>query len=449
MRRVCRGRFIVIQVALDPLGPSALGAVPLSAFPTPQPHLPFGTLGAEIAIGATFLIHITVVGFILGSAGITPFMELAGRRRGGDEHYLRYARNLASAILYLYSFGATWAVFAVVLLTGLYGRLIGTFLNLLLLPLTIAFASFFVGIPLMLLYVYGWDRLNPKLHVAVGFAFAAVQFVFLFMIVQLDSYILTPGTAVTSAHAMFSPSYPWLLLHYVGGTISWTALFLAALAVWRGRRATSDGEIVFQRWAARINFAIGSIFLLAQPITGFLLADTIKSAALPTFDNMFVLGSGSLFIGQVGLLAVVVVGANLVFWRHNPEAAESGPGGALTVIALLGMGGTALPASVIPQQLVWLRYVALLIAFVATTANLVIYVRSLRQNSRSVGINPAVGRLIGVVGVAAVVLSIYMGVVKENSKSPCGIDPTTGQSTCLLTLHQSTQDFNAPPGILP
>jgi hypothetical protein len=421
----------------------------LSVFPNPQPQLPFGTLGAEIAIGATFLIHITVVGFILGAAAVTPFMELAGRRRGGDENCLRYARNLAHAILYLYSFGATWAVFAVVLLTGLYGRLIGTLLNLLLLPLTIAFASFFVGIPLMLLYVYGWDRINPRLHLAVGFCFAAIQFLFLFMIVQLDSYVLTPGTAVSAAHAMFSPSYPWLLLHYVGAVISWAALFLAAVAVWRGRLAKSEGEIVYQRWAARINFAIGSLFLLAQPVTGFLLAESVKNAALPTFDNIFVFGSGSMFIGQVVLLAVVVLGANLVFWLHNSKAPESGPGGALTVVALLGMAGTALPATVIPSQLVLLRYLALLIAFVATATNLALYLRSLRQAGSSARLNPVAGRLIGVVGVAAVVLSIYMGVIKENSKSPCGIDPTTGQSSCLLTLHQSTQNFNAPSGILP
>jgi hypothetical protein len=164
---------------------------------------------------------------------------------------------------------------------------------------------------------------------------------------------------------------------------------------------------------------------------------------------MFVFGSGTMFIGQVVLLAVVVLGANLVFWLHNTEAPESGPGGALTVVALLGMAGTALPAAVIPSQLVLLRYVALLIAFLATAANLALYLRSLRQTGSSVRLNPVAGRVIGVVGVAAVVLSIYMGVIKENSKSPCGIDPTTGQSSCLLTLHQSTQNFNAPPGILP
>ncbi|HVD02961.1 MAG TPA: cytochrome ubiquinol oxidase subunit I [Candidatus Dormibacteraeota bacterium] len=422
----------------------------LSAFPVPQPRLPFGTLGAEIAIGATFLIHIVVVGFILGAAGITPFMELAGRRRGGDERCLRYARSLSHSILYLYSFGATWAVFAVVLLTGLYGRLIGTLLNLLLLPLTIAFASFFVGVPLLLVYVYRWDKMPPRLHLAVGFAFAAIQFLFLFMIVQLDSYALTPGTAVSAAHAMFSPSYPWLLLHYAGGTLSWSALFLAAVAVWRGRRAKSDAEVVFQRWAARVNFAIGSIFLLAQPITGFLLAGTIKTSAPGVFDNLFIFGSGSMFIGQVVLLAVVVLGSNLVFWLHNQENPEGGLAATLTVVALLGMAGTALPASIIPPQVVLLRYVALLIAFLATAANLVLYIRSLRGSGLTTPrLTPAAGRAIVMVGLAAAVLSIYMGVIKENSKLPCGIDQTTGQSACLLSLHQSTQNFDAAPGVLP
>ncbi|HUY55534.1 MAG TPA: cytochrome ubiquinol oxidase subunit I [Candidatus Nanopelagicaceae bacterium] len=420
----------------------------LSSLATPLPRLPFGTLGAQFAIGAVFLIHIALVGFILAATGMAPFLELAGRRRGGDPSCLRYARGLSRAILYLYSLGATWAVLAVFLLAGLYGRLIGTLLNELLLPLTIAFASFFVGIPLMLLYAYCWDRFSPRLHLAVGFAFAAVQYVFLFTIVELDSYVLTPGTAVSAVGAAFSPSYPWLLLHYAGANLSWAPLLLAGIAVWRGRRAKSAAEITYQRWAARIMFAIGSVFLLAQPITGFLLAETVKTSSLPAFDNLFVFNSASLFIGQVALLAVLVVGANLVFWRHNQSSAAGG-GGTLTVVALLGMAATALPAAVIPSNLVLLRYLALLIAFLATAANLVSYLRSLRGGASSAKITPLAGRLIGVVGVCALVLSLYMGVIKENAKLPCGIDATTGQNSCLLSLQQSAQNFTVPRGDQP
>jgi hypothetical protein len=421
----------------------------LSSLATPLPRLPFGTLGAQIAIGGVFLIHIAIVGFILAATAMAPFMELAGRRRH-DEMCLRYARGLSKAIIYLYSFGATWAVLAVFLLAGLYGRLIGTLLNELLLPLTIAFASFFVGIPLLLLYVYCWDRVSPRVHLAIGFAFAAVQYVFLFTIVELDSYVLTPGTAVSAVGAAFSPSYPWLLLHYAGANLSWAPLLLAGIAVWRGRRAKSAAEITYQRWAARINFAIGSIFLLAQPITGFMLAETVKTSSLPAFDNLFVLNSASLFIGQVALLAVLVVGANLVFWRHNQTGPTGGGGaGPLTVIALLGMAGTALPAAVIPSNLVVLRYVALLIAFVATAINLVGYLLSLHRGGIADRINPMAGRVIGVVGVCALVLTLYMGVIKENAKLPCGIDATTGQDSCLLSLPQSAQNFTVPKGYQP
>jgi len=421
----------------------------LSSLATPLPRLPFGTLGAQFAIGALFLIHIALVGFILAATGLAPFMELAGRRRGGDQMCLRYARSLSRAILYLYSLGATWAVLAVFLLAGLYGRLIGTLLNELLLPLTIAFASFFVGIPLLLLYSYGWDRFSPRLHLAIGFAFAAVQYLFLFTIVELDSYVLTPGTAVSAVGAAFSPSYPWLLLHYAGANLSWAPLLLAGIAVWRGSKAKSAAEITYQRWAARINFAIGSVFLMAQPITGFLLAETVKTSSLPAFDNLFVLNSASLFIGQVVLLAVLVVGANLVFWRHQQAGATRGQGGPLTVVALLGMAATALPAAILPANLVLLRYLALLIAFLATAANLVSYLRSLRGGAASARINPLAGRLIGVVGVCALALSIYMGVIKENAKLPCGIDALTGQNSCLLSLPQSAQNFTVPRGYQP
>ncbi|HEY6537743.1 MAG TPA: cytochrome ubiquinol oxidase subunit I [Candidatus Dormibacteraeota bacterium] len=422
----------------------------LSSLATPLPRLPFGPLGAQFAIGGVFLIHIALVGFILAATALAPFMELAGRRRGGDPMCLRYAHGLSKAIVYLYSLGATWAVLAVFLLAGLYGRLIGTLLNELLLPLTIAFASFFVGIPLLLLYVYRWDKMSPRLHLALGFAFAAVQYVFLFTIVELDSYVLTPGTAVSAVGAAFAPSYPWLLLHYAGANLSWAPLLLAGIAVWRGRRAKSAAEITYQRWAARVMFAIGSIFLLAQPITGFMLAETVKTSSLPAFDNLFVFNSASLFIGQVVLLAVLVVGANLVFWSHR-QTGPLGVGGAapLTVVALLAMGVTALPAAVIPSNVVVLRYVALLIAFLATAANLVGYIRSLRHGGASVRINPVASRAMAVVGVCALVLSLYMGVIKENAKLPCGIDATTGADSCLLTLPQSAQNFTVPKGYQP
>ncbi|HVC23757.1 MAG TPA: cytochrome ubiquinol oxidase subunit I [Candidatus Dormibacteraeota bacterium] len=421
----------------------------LSSLATPLPRLPFGTLGAQFAIGGLFLIHIALVGFILAATGIAPFMELAGRRRQ-DEMCLRYARGLSKAILYLYSLGATWAVLAVFVMAGLYGRLIGTLLNELLLPLTIAFASFFVGIPLLLLYVYCWDRFSPRIHLTVGFAFAAVQYVFLFTIVELDSYVLTPGTAVSAVGAAFSPSYPWLLLHYAGANLSWAPLLLAGIAVWRGRRAKSAAEITYQRWAARISFAIGSIFLLAQPITGFLLAETVKTSSLPAFDNLFVLNSASLFIGQVALLAVLVIGANLVFWRHKERTALGGGGaGPLTVVALLGMAGTALPSAVLPPNLVALRYVALLIAFLATAVNLAGYLRSLHGGALAERIDPLAARVMGVVGVCALVLTLYMGVIKENAKLPCGIDANTGQDSCLLSLPQSAQNFTVPKGYQP
>jgi hypothetical protein len=149
------------------------------------------------------------------------------------------------------------------------------------------------------------------------------------------------------------------------------------------------------------------------------------------------------------LLAVLVVGANLVFWRHNQAAAQGGSGATLTVVALLGMAGAAMPAAVIPPNLVALRYVALLIAFLATAINLVGYLRSIRGAGASGRINPAAGRLIGLVGVCALVLSIYMGVIKENAKGSCGIDATTGQASCLLNLHQSAENFEINPAYQP
>jgi hypothetical protein len=119
------------------------------------------------------------------------------------------------------------------------------------------------------------------------------------------------------------------------------------------------------------------------------------------------------------------------------------------VIALLGMAGTALPAAVIPSNLVVLRYVALLIAFVATAINLVGYLLSLHRGGIADRINPMAGRVIGVVGVCALVLTLYMGVIKENAKLPCGIDATTGQDSCLLSLPQSAQNFTVPKGYQP
>src|SRR5438046_4771260 len=93
--------------------------------------------------------------------------------------------------------GATLGGFAVIVIVALYGKFFVSLITLFFWPAVVAFSVWFFTLGGILLYNLRWDqfRLHKGLHILIGYATAATEHIFLFIIVALDRYLLTPRQA--------------------------------------------------------------------------------------------------------------------------------------------------------------------------------------------------------------------------------------------------------------
>src|SRR5437879_10030475 len=176
-----------------------------------QPAIQVPIITNRWAVGNFFLVHIIFGSFTMGALVLGPTYELIGLRRE-DPRYERLARALGNVNLKIFSLGATLGGFAVIVLTALYPKFFVTLITLFFWPAVVAFSIWFLTLRGILLYSLTWDRYRVRkgAHILIGYATGATDPIFLFIIVALDTYLLTPGPR-QGTPGFFNPSYwPYL-----------------------------------------------------------------------------------------------------------------------------------------------------------------------------------------------------------------------------------------------
>ncbi|MBV8446208.1 MAG: hypothetical protein JOZ92_09855, partial [Candidatus Dormibacteraeota bacterium] len=301
--------------------------------------------------------------------------------------------------------------------------------------------------PLLVLYRNSADRMRPRAHAVLGSAVAALQTLFVFLIVGLDSYLITPFNGGLLATTLNPPYWP-LLIHRLIGNVSWTALFLAAYAAIRLRWARDSGERDFQGWAARINLRIGLVTALFMPLVGYVLVLVLQNTQFGYFDALVAGSSSWMLVLQEAFVAVVLVGGNVALaleplWSGGERDRYALP---VIVVALAGMIVATLPSSVIPGSVEYLRFVGLGATVVVTALHLAL--RWQPQPDAGVelrsggGAMRAARRVLVVIGAFSLLTSLLMGVIKESARGNYAV---YGE----LTQAQAQQQFNPPGSLYP
>ncbi len=381
----------------------------------------FPGLGNNASVGIVFLIHILIAEFSLGAITLAVAAEWH-HVRTGDARTARYARGLANAYYLIFSLGATFAVFAVVLITGLWANEFGRLVNKFIWLVAIAFGLFFLLTPLLVWYRNSFTSMDRRRHASLGTAVLALQTLFVVLIVGIDAYLINPVDAGLTEPA-FNPVYWPLLIHRLLGNVSWTALFCAAYAAvkLRGGRGTPP-ERAFQSWAARVNLRVGLLTGLLMPLVGFLLVEVIKQSEPGYFDNLVSGGTAAFMVAQECLVGAMFIGGNIALASEDGGLREWSllSRGAIA-ISVAGMTLAALPSSVLGSGLTTLRYWGLGAATVMTAVHTVTRLggRRARQDD-SVRVTGAVSRIgrnaVLAVGTVAVVTSLLMGYIKEHAR---------------------------------
>ncbi|MBV9101544.1 MAG: cytochrome ubiquinol oxidase subunit I [Candidatus Dormibacteraeota bacterium] len=406
----------------------------------------FPALGSSLPVAILFLLHIAIAEFSVGVITLAAAMEWRAALTG-DARAARYARAAANSYYLVFSLGATFAVFAVVLLIGLWGNEFGRLINVFIPLVAFAFGLFLVLTPMLAVYRNSFGRIGPRAHASLGAAVALVQTLFVVLIVSLDAYLITPfhGGLLESA---LDPPYIPLLIHRLIGNVSWTALFLAGYAAIKLHRSADGEERGFQAWAAWVNLRIGLVTALLMPVEGYALMLVLNNSQQGFFNNLVSGSTAWLMVLQEAFVAVVLVGGNVALIAEQRGSANGEGRDTIGLVAvgvsLAGMVVAALPSSVLPSGAETVRFVGLGAALVVTAVHL-----ALRWHRRPIPAGDIAAsaltlgrRALVTVGAFSLLTALLMGVIKESARGSYAV---YGE----LTQAQAQQQFTPSGSLYP
>src|SRR5438876_567213 len=193
----------------------------------------------------SFVVHIPLVCFGIAFPTLISFVEWL-HLRSGDPLYRTLARRWTKVMVALFAAGVVTGTILSFEMGLLWPAFTATFGSVFGLGFAVEGFSFFLEAIFIGIYVYGWNRLSPRLHFATGIPIALAGFTGSLMVISVNGWMnhpsgfrLSHGKAV-DVHpfkALFENAYFWheLIHMYVAGYIVTGFLLAGAYAVLRLR----------------------------------------------------------------------------------------------------------------------------------------------------------------------------------------------------------------------
>src|SRR5215210_6950858 len=396
--------------------------------------------------GFTMLVHIFFAELFVGFAIAAPILQAWGARTGSPRMD-RLAHAMALFFVLTITTGAGFAVLLMVLLVGFYPRVTAALFTHFFYFVAIAMASMLLALWGMYSYYYKWDRysvLSKRRHALLGFTMGGFIWIWMVIMTGIDTYMTSGGgpnaESVTEGNissfgaalsGIFNPMFVEMILHRTFANLSWPAFALAAWSAFMYMRSKAEADKAFHDWATSVGLTWGVGFLLVQPISGFLVAYSLRSSG--SYERLVGEEGGStttshlLYVNLalvVGLFVLSNVAMYIGAGRH-PDLAGRRP------IQFFGLAAAAAGlVSLVANfdhgtPLFWSRYIAILIMILATLGALVAYVRGrrlFRYGSPGRGYRAVLLSL----GILAAVVTLSMGWMKSNSRAPYTIYGQSG-----------------------
>jgi cytochrome d ubiquinol oxidase subunit I len=256
---------------------------------------PGDLMAARVQMGLSLGWHIVLACLGVGMPLLLLFVNWRGVRRG-DADYRLLALRWARAVGVLFAVGAisgTILSFEMGLLwpglMGVYGQVIGF-------PFALEGVAFFIEAIFIGIYLYGRDRLPPRLHLLSGVPIAVAGVASAFFVVSANAWLNTPagfeqaGGRVTSVRpwaAMMNPGTWPQAIHMILAALMVTGFLVAsvyAVAILRGRRDR------YHRLGFVVPFTFGAVLAPVQIYVGDWMArfiGTEQPAKLAAAEGLF------------------------------------------------------------------------------------------------------------------------------------------------------------------
>jgi cytochrome d ubiquinol oxidase subunit I len=202
---------------------------------------------ARIQFATTSLYHFLFVPLTLGLAPLVAVMQTLWHRSGNEAWYrltrffgtlmlINFAIGVATGLVQEFQFGMNWSVYSTFV-----GDVFGA-------PLAIeGLAAFFLESTFLGLWIFGWGKLGPRLHLATVWLFALGSWLSAFFIIVANSWMQRPvGSTVTDGRAELTSISElltnrfavWAFVHVILVGLTTGAAVVLGVACWhflRGR----------------------------------------------------------------------------------------------------------------------------------------------------------------------------------------------------------------------
>ncbi len=140
----------------------------------------------------SFVVHIPIVCFGIAFPGLVVFTEWVARRTG-DELYLILARRWSKVMTAVFAAGVVTGTILSFELGILWPEFMSEFGQVFGLAFSLEGISFFVEAIFIGIYIYGWDRMSPRLHMLAGVPMVISGIAGSLMVIAVNGWMNHPG----------------------------------------------------------------------------------------------------------------------------------------------------------------------------------------------------------------------------------------------------------------
>jgi cytochrome d ubiquinol oxidase subunit I len=247
----------------------------------------------QMALSLAFHIVFAAVGVALPALMVVAEVRY---RRTGDELYLELARRWAKGTAILFAVGAvsgTVLSFELGLLWPRFMAFAGAIIGM---PFSLEGFAFFTEAIFLGIYLYGWERVSPRLHLLSGVAVTVSGAFSALFVVLANAWMNAPSgfkvqgglpIDVDPLAAMFSPGWAVEVVHVLLSSYLATAVAMAAIHAALLLRAPHSR---FHRAALGIAMMFAVPAALLQPLSGDFSARSVavrQPAKLAALEGQF------------------------------------------------------------------------------------------------------------------------------------------------------------------
>lgn len=262
--------------------------------------------GAGLLIAGIAIFHVFISHFAVGGGLLLVWLERRARR-DNDPELLAYVRRHSRFFLLLtLVFGAITGVGIWTTIALVHPQATSTLIQAFVWGWAIEWTFFIVEIAAALIYYYGWDRLDARTHLAIGWIYFIAAWLSLAVINGILSFMLTPGRwIVTNAFwdGILNPTYLPTLVARTAGALALAGAYGLLTLAWTGNQRLRERLVrpLAFRWVIP-----GTVFLGLSLVW---IASAASAAGVPVAG---VLGTSGGFWGIVrGLFASPTVGQRI------------------------------------------------------------------------------------------------------------------------------------------